>query len=113
MNKTINSDVRKQFIDKKIREFSEYSLVITDRLHAMVFSALGHTPCIAFDNSSKKVSGVYEWIKDNQFVICVEQKELEISHIKALMDFDNIFFDSNRYNKYFIHFLEETSNGKN
>lgn len=43
-------------------------LVITDRLHAMIFAAITETPCIAMDNKSKKVKGVYEWIRDLPYV---------------------------------------------
>ena len=53
---------------KKLAAFSEVKLVITDRLHGMLFSAITHTPCIAIDNLSRKVSGVYEWIKALPYV---------------------------------------------
>ena len=43
-------------------------LVIADRLHAMLFAYITETPCIVFDNISRKVSGVYEWIKDCGYV---------------------------------------------
>lgn len=39
-------------------EFASAKLIITDRLHAMVFAAITNTPCLALDNISKKVSGV-------------------------------------------------------
>ena len=55
---------REQEIRKKLKELSEYQIVITDCLHCMIFCALVGTPCIAFDNISGKLSGVYEWIKD-------------------------------------------------
>lgn len=47
-------------IKSKLKEFSECKLIITDRLHGMIFSVLAGVPCIAIDNSNKKVSGVYE-----------------------------------------------------
>lgn len=46
-----------------LEKFQKYDLVITDRLHGMLFAYVSGTPCIAFDNSTHKVSGVYEWIK--------------------------------------------------
>lgn len=44
---------------KKWGEFSSAKLVITDRLHGMIFAVITGTPCLAIDNLSCKVSGVY------------------------------------------------------
>lgn len=39
-------------------------LVITDRLHCMIFCAITDTPCIVIDNANQKVSGVYhDWLE--------------------------------------------------
>ena len=57
---------------EKWREFSEAELVVTDRLHAMIFAAITKTPCIALDNKSKKVSGAHAWLKDFSYIRCLE-----------------------------------------
>ncbi|WP_342563866.1 polysaccharide pyruvyl transferase family protein [Paenibacillus sp. FSL R7-0345] len=44
-------------------QFKEAELVITDRLHGMIFAAITSTPCIALGNYNYKVVGSYEWIK--------------------------------------------------
>jgi pyruvyl transferase EpsI len=62
IKKRVTSINRKVELQKKWCEFSCSALVITDRLHAMIFAAITHTPCIALDNESKKVSGSYEWL---------------------------------------------------
>jgi pyruvyl transferase EpsI len=39
----------------------------------MIFSAITNTPCIAINNSNKKVAGVYNaWLKDFQSIKVVE-----------------------------------------
>lgn len=48
----------------KIAELARAQLVVTDRIHGMIFCALSGTPCIALDNSSGKVGQEYEWLKD-------------------------------------------------
>lgn len=53
---------RKKFLFRKWNEFSSVKLVITDRLHGMVFAAITGTPCIALDNVSHKVYGAYQWL---------------------------------------------------
>lgn len=52
----------KKLVDDKIKELSEAQLVITDRLHGMVFTALSSTNCIALGNYNHKVEGVYHWL---------------------------------------------------
>ena len=40
-------------------------VVITDRLHCMIFCVITGTPCVVMDNSNRKISGVYQaWLKD-------------------------------------------------
>lgn len=63
---------RNKQLYSKWGEFQTTKLVITDRLHGMIFAAINSTPCIAFDNSSKKVSGVYTaWLKHLPYIKCV------------------------------------------
>ena len=49
-------------LQKMVDFLGETSLIITDRLHGMIFSIITNTPCIAFDNVSRKVSGVFDVI---------------------------------------------------
>jgi pyruvyl transferase EpsI len=59
----ISYDMREYELEKKLDEFRSAKLVITDRLHGMIFAAITGTPCVALNNISKKVEGVYQWIK--------------------------------------------------
>lgn len=58
-------DDRKCAVQTKLEEFAKYKMIITDRLHGMIFSILSNTPCLALDNSNHKVSGVYSTIEKN------------------------------------------------
>ncbi|MCR5184311.1 MAG: polysaccharide pyruvyl transferase family protein [Opitutales bacterium] len=61
----VPSFAREIEVEKKFDEFRRSRLVITDRLHGMIFATITGTPCIAVNNISKKVQGVWElWIKD-------------------------------------------------
>lgn len=63
---------------EKIEEFQKAELIVTDRLHGMVFAYLTNTPCVVFSNYNYKVAGVYEWIKDNSYIRFIQQvDELE------------------------------------
>lgn len=62
LNKHIPLRKRVQIVQKKLSEFQAPSIVVTDRLHAMLFAVLTGTPCIAFDNATGKVFGVAEYL---------------------------------------------------
>ena len=50
-------------------QMAESELVITDRLHGMIFALLTGTPCVTILSRSPKVEGVYtEWLKDNKMI---------------------------------------------
>lgn len=45
------------------KHIREAKLIITDRLHGMIFAMINNTPCIAFDNSTGKVEAFYNsWL---------------------------------------------------
>lgn len=52
------------YLDKMLEFFSNSRLVVTDRIHGMIFSYLTSTPCLVFGNYNHKVESEYEWIKD-------------------------------------------------
>lgn len=58
-------------IYKSWDSFAKASLTITDRLHAMLFSYINGTPCIALDNKTGKVFGVAKWIEDTGMIECI------------------------------------------
>lgn len=44
-------------------------VVVTDRLHAMIFCVITETPVIVLPNSNHKIKGTYEtWLKDHSYV---------------------------------------------
>lgn len=53
---------RQEILAAKWSEFRSAKVVVTDRLHGMIFSAITGTPCVALDNVSHKVSQGNEWI---------------------------------------------------
>ncbi len=59
---------REKAVYYKLLQFAQARLVVTDRLHGMIFSAITATPCIAFGNRNGKVQGVYQWLRDNPYL---------------------------------------------
>lgn len=68
---------RKMYLDTIMEEYRKVGLVITDRLHGMIFAVITGTPCVVFDNYNRKVSGVYQWVKDLPYVqLCSNMEDI-------------------------------------
>jgi len=52
-------------LNKIWNAFRSAELVITDRLHGMIFCYITNTPCLVFQNNNHKVRETYDWIKGN------------------------------------------------
>lgn len=71
-----NYNLAKKNFNKILKNIKSSKLVVTDRLHAMIFSVITGTPCIAFANKSGKVKGVYDWIKkENNYIFFANSLE--------------------------------------
>lgn len=73
---------RKISVNRKLAEFSSSELVITDRLHGMIFAAVTETPCIVLNSRSHKIKGCYEWLKDLDYIRFVD----DIKNIPQVID---------------------------
>lgn len=92
---TVTKKNRYDCVKRKMNEFATARLVITDRLHGMVFSAITGTPCIVFGNYNYKVEGTYEWIKHLdyiRFVKTVDEMEQVFSQLYSMgkCEYNNI-----------------------
>ena len=59
----IHKEERDLVVEEKLDEIATYRIVITDQLHCMIACAITKTPCIAFNNVSRKLEGVSEYIR--------------------------------------------------
>lgn len=66
---------RKNELAKKFKEFKSAELVITDRLHGMIFCAITGTNCIVLNSKSPKLKGCYQWISDLGYIKFAERVE--------------------------------------
>ena len=73
IGKTIlTSEQRKSELDKIWEAFGNAELVVTDRLHGMIFCHITNTPALVFRNSNHKIKETYDWIKDNPNIQLIE-----------------------------------------
>ena len=81
----VTPKTRKDEVRKKMEELASAELVITDRLHGMVFCALTGTPCIVFSNYNHKVRGTYEWLRNLHYIRYVTEMTQVEAHLRELL----------------------------
>ena len=85
------------YLKKCWKNISNSKLVITDRLHGMIFAFINQVPVILLPSLSPKIKGVYNWISKNKmirYIDDVSKLEQTINEIlnNKFIDFKNINF---------------------
>lgn len=103
---TVTKENRFKLVRDKMQEFASSKLVITDRLHGMIFAAITGTPCIAFGNYNHKVKGTYEWIKYLPYIRYVESVEEAKQVFPELLEMKDCQYDNTPLQPYFDQIKE-------
>ena len=72
---------RRKVVERKLREFAENRLILTDRLHGAIFAFITGTPCIAFPNTNGKVERVCKYLSENGDVLYTDNVETKFISI--------------------------------
>ena len=75
LKEDIACDLRVEKILELLDEFSRAKLVVTDRLHGVIFCAITNTPCIALCNYNHKIEGIMYWLKECSYISYVARLE--------------------------------------
>lgn len=92
--KIISTTTRAEIVRNKLQEFRGAELVITDRLHGMIFAALTGTPCVVFSNNNHKVKSSYEWVSYLPYIRYSETVEAAAGCIPELLAMENCKYDN-------------------
>ncbi len=68
MGREITSEERDMVLQKKWQLFGKHQLVVTDRLHGMIFSIITGTPCVVLGNNHHKVKATFETFQGCQYI---------------------------------------------
>lgn len=85
----IDIEERKQVISNKLDEYLKNKVVVTDRLHGMIFAYLTRTPCLVLNNNNGKIKDTYNtWLKDIDFIRFMSDQNIHqaISSIEELLN---------------------------
>jgi len=99
---------RKYELENKLRVFKSSNLVITDRLHAMLFCLITGTPCIAVNNISKKIEGIWQlWLKDFDYIhFCESFCDIDDELINRMLMMGGRIYNSKYFEKYWLEMSE-------
>lgn len=102
----VTKENRAERVRSKMQEFCSAKLVITDRLHGMVFAAITGTPCIVFSNYNHKVKGTYDWIRYLPYIRYVDTLDEAKKAIPELLTMNNCHFDNTPLKPYYDQLAE-------
>lgn len=90
----MSPNIRKDELVKIWNIFSSSQLVVTDRLHGMIFAYITGTPAIVFPNSNFKVEKCYEWIKNCGYIHFCKEEVFDLQTIISQQSDSTIFEQS-------------------
>jgi len=92
LNKDVSIEEREFELQKMWSIIRRAEIVITDRLHGMIFCAITSTPCIVFKNSNHKIECTYkDWLSNCNFIylydgeMSTEKLEEKIKQLKDIV----------------------------
>lgn len=94
-------------LERKWREFCGAELVITDRLHGMIFACVTSTPCVVLDNYNHKIRDFYRsWLSDIPYIRFAEQAEDILPLTRELLSQGSIPWEPDHLAEKFVPLLE-------
>jgi pyruvyl transferase EpsI len=82
---------RQQELDNIWAQFRSSRIIITDRLHGMIFSVITKTPCLVLINNNHKIAQTYKnWLSQLHHIRLVESYDLTnvMNTISSLMEIE-------------------------
>lgn len=83
LGREIGRTDREENLMRKWSVFAGAELVVTDRLHGMIFSLITGTPCIVLGNNHHKVKATYETFRDCKYLWYAEDVKEAVGIIRV------------------------------
>ena len=117
-------DIRRNTSIEFIKFLAQRSIVITDRLHAGLFSIITGTPCIILGNKYHKVESSYNsWFKNFSYVYFIKKEDIDNKFEDTLLRLKYYYkgknfpkYDYKIFNKYYLlmkNIIQEKINSNN
>lgn len=92
---------RRFIIDEKFRLFQSARIVVTDRLHGLIFATITGTPCIVLSNFNQKVKGTYDWICHLPYIRFAESVDDVAVELQELLEIQQCHYDPDFLQPYY------------
>ncbi|MBE5062939.1 polysaccharide pyruvyl transferase family protein [Lachnospiraceae bacterium DSM 108991] len=100
-------DGRERYVDEFLELLSSSKLIVTDRMHGMIFAAITGTPCLVLDNYNSKIRGCYKWIRELPYISFVDSLgNLEESMRKLYLYEEKGEYSVKKLDKYYSFLAE-------
>lgn len=76
---------RESRLEEMFERYRKTKLVITDRLHGMIFAAITSTPCIALDNYNHKIKACSETLENLDYIKYIDNIDAMDKKIEYLL----------------------------
>jgi pyruvyl transferase EpsI len=101
---SVNEQTREYELKKLWNKLRSAEVVITDRLHGMIFCAITETPCIVLRSFDHKVMEGFRWLEDLNYIKLITEPNKtniinEINSLKSLQEKNNNFFRERFFSK--------------
>ena len=75
----IKKDQRNYVVYEQLKNFAKHKLVVTDRLHGLIFSLITNTPCIVISAYNHKLKEFTDMLKTNKSIIFIDKDVAKLS----------------------------------
>ncbi len=82
-NDNIGIKQREEIVNAELEIFAKHQIVVTDRLHGLIFAIITHTPCIAIKSQDHKIKEFMHFLKESNAVSFIDT---DISKLKPAID---------------------------
>jgi len=81
----ILKEKKSNVVDDELNKFAKKELIVTDRLHGLLFSIITKTPCIVMSSYNNKIEEFYEQIKDSNAIIYIDKNIAQIEESMKIL----------------------------
>ena len=90
----IKDHEREIVLDNFMDQIGKRRVVITDRLHGMIFCAITGTPCIVFSNYNHRVKGSLKWLEHLNYIRFLDDPSKTEETLKELINIKETKYDN-------------------
>lgn len=76
---------RAKVVTDELKLYAHHQVVVTDRLHGMIFSAITGTPCVVMDNANYKIKEFYETFLGDSNAVFYIGTEFNVDQLRAAL----------------------------